>query len=86
LEPRRFGRYDLQRKKGEGLGEVMLLQKERERLLELLQSRTSTHGERIRARKALDEDLHESEGSPDDESSSSREQEREPAGAKSGRR
>jgi hypothetical protein len=35
----------------------MLLEKERERLLAVLQSRTATHAERSQARRALEDDL-----------------------------
>jgi hypothetical protein len=40
-----------------GTGGLMLLERERERLLAILQSRTSTHAERKRARMTLDGEL-----------------------------
>ena len=38
-----------------GKGETMLLERERERLLEILESRTASHGEIQRAREMLEE-------------------------------
>jgi hypothetical protein len=40
----------------------MLLEKERERLLAILQSRTSSHAERTQARRALEDDLSTTDG------------------------
>jgi hypothetical protein len=44
-----------------GIGGTMLLEKERERLLAVLQSRTATHVERDRARRTLEGELSLSE-------------------------
>lgn len=44
-----------------GTGGQMLLERERERLLAILQSRTATHEERKRARRMLDGELSPSD-------------------------
>jgi hypothetical protein len=55
-----FAAYDLPDKTG-GMGDGMLLERERERLLEILNSRTSTHEERKRARRTLEGELSPSD-------------------------
>ncbi len=56
----------------------MLLERERKRLLGVLQSRTASHGERTRARKMLEDDLSPSDQHPERESSAAQNGDRRP--------
>jgi hypothetical protein len=60
----------------------MLLERERKRLQAVLLTRTSTHGERVRARQALEADLALAD---EHESSAQKESDRRPARATEGK-